>query len=90
MIGEGLKDLLVEPRRAPLIPGFARVKQAALDHGALGSSISGAGPSTFAWFASKGAAEIAAPAMRDAFAEAGFGARSYVSPVRGPRAEALA
>lgn len=90
MIGEGLKDLLVEPRRAPLIPGFARVKQAALDHGALGSSISGAGPSTFAWFASKAAADAAAPAMRGAFADAGFGARSYVSPVRGPRAEVLA
>ena len=90
MIGEGLKDLLVEPRRAPLIPGFARVKQAALDHGALGSSISGAGPSTFAWFASKAAADAAAPAMRGAFADAGFGARSYVSPVRGPHAEVLA
>jgi homoserine kinase len=90
MIGEGLKDLLVEPRRAPLIPGFARVKQAALDHGALGSSISGAGPSTFAWFTSKAAAEAATPAMRAAFAEAGFAARSYVSPVRGPRAEVMA
>lgn len=90
MIGEGLKDLLVEPRRAPLIPGFARVKQAALDHGALGSSISGAGPSTFAWFASRAAAEAAAPAMRGAFADAGFGARSYVSPVRGPHAEVVA
>lgn len=90
MIGEGLKDLLVEPRRAPLIPGFARVKQAALDHGALGSSISGAGPSTFAWFTSKAAAESAATAMRAAFAEAGFAARSFVSPVRGPRAEVMA
>ena len=53
-------------------------------------SISGAGPSTFAWFVSKAAAETAAPSMRAAFAEAGFAARSYVSPVRGPRAEVLA
>lgn len=90
LIGEGLKDLLVEPRRAPLIPGFAQVKQAALDHGALGASISGAGPSVFAWFASKAVAEAAAVSMRAAFAEAGFGARAYVSPVRGPRAEVLA
>lgn len=90
LIGEGLKDLLVEPRRAALVPGFAQVKQSALDHGALGASISGAGPSTFAWFTSKPAAEVAAVAMRAAFAEAGFGSRAYVSPVRGPRAEVLA
>ena len=53
LIRDGLHDVLVEPRRAPLIPGFAQVKSAALDHGALGASISGGGPSVFAWFASK-------------------------------------
>jgi len=87
LIREGLQDLLVEPRRAPLIPGFARVKAAALEHGALGSSMSGAGPSVFAWFASKADAENAAPAMRAGFVDAGFDARAYVSPVAGPRAE---
>ncbi len=89
MIGEGLQDLLVEPRRAPLIPGFAQVKSAALDHGALGASISGGGPSVFAWFASKAQAEAAAPSMRAAFAAAGFDSRAYVSPVAGPRAEVI-
>jgi hypothetical protein len=47
-------DVLVEPRRAPLIAGFAAVKQAALDAGAMGASISGAGPSVFAWFEDRG------------------------------------
>ena len=61
LIREGLRDVLVEPRRAPLIPGFAAVRQAALDHGALGASISGGGPSCFAWFASRDAAAAAAP-----------------------------
>lgn len=89
LIREGLRDLLVEPRRAPLIPGFAAVKAAALDHGALGASISGAGPSVFAWFESKAQAEAAAPAMRAGFAAAGFDSRAYVSPVAGPRAEVL-
>lgn len=89
MIREGLQDVLVEPRRAPLIPGFAAVKQAALDHDALGASISGAGPSVFAWFASKAKAEAAAPAMRAAFVAAGYDARAYVSPVAAPRAEVL-
>lgn len=89
LLREGLHDLLVEPRRAPLIPGFAQAKAAALQQGALGASISGAGPSTFAWFASRAQAEAAAPAMQAAFAQAGFGSRAYVTPVAGPRAEVV-
>ena len=89
LIRDGLHDLLVEPRRASLIPGFAQVKAAALEHRALGASISGGGPSVFAWFASQADAEAAAPAMRAAFAAAGFDSRSYVSPVAGPRAELI-
>ena len=89
MIREGLHDVLVEPRRAALIPGFAAVKQAALDHDALGASISGAGPSVFAWFASKEKAVAAAPSMRAAFVDAGYDARAHVSPVAAPRAEVL-
>src|SRR5690606_9483472 len=89
LIRAGLQDLLVEPRRAPLIPGFAAVKAAAMGHGALGASISGAGPSVFAWFESKAQAETAAPAMRAGFATAGFDSRAHVAPVAGPRAEVL-
>ena len=62
-------------------------QQAALDHGALGASISGAGPSVFAWFESLVAAELAAPAMRAGFADAGIASESFVSPVNGPAAE---
>jgi homoserine kinase len=90
LIRAGLNDVLVEPRRAPLIPGFFEVKQAALANDALGASISGAGPSVFAWFASKQKAETAAAAMRAAFIAAGYDARAYVSPVAAPRAEVLA
>ena len=90
LIGEGLRDVLVEPRRAALIPGFAEVKQAALDHGALGASISGAGPTVFGWFANEADAAAAADAMQQAFAGAGLGSRAYVSPVNGPRAELVA
>jgi homoserine kinase len=87
LVRAGLRDVLVEPRRAPLIPGFARVKQAALDHGALGASISGAGPSVFAWFENIAAAAPAAAAMREAFRHAGIASESFVSPVNGPAAE---
>ncbi|MHB8912320.1 MAG: homoserine kinase [Lysobacter sp.] len=89
LIAEGLHDLLVEPRRAPLIPGFAAVKAAALDRRALGASMSGAGPSVFAWFASRADADAAAPAMRAGFADAGYDSQAYVSPVAGPRAELI-
>ena len=90
LIADGLHDVLVEPRRAPLIPGFAAVKHAALDHGALGASISGGGPSCFAWFASRAAAEAAAPDMAAGFTAAGVAARAHVSPVAGPPAGLLA
>ncbi|MDO5610151.1 MAG: homoserine kinase [Pseudomonadota bacterium] len=81
LIAEGLRDVLVEPRRAPLIPGFAAVKQAALAAGALGASISGAGPSVFAWFDSRPAAEAALPMMRGAFSDAGVRTQGWVSMV---------
>ncbi|MDO5505476.1 MAG: homoserine kinase [Pseudoxanthomonas suwonensis] len=87
LIAAGLNDILVEPRRAPLIPGFAAVKGAALDHGALGASISGAGPSVFAWFDGAAAARAAIADMRRGFADAGLDAQAWVGPVDGPRAE---
>lgn len=49
LIREGLNDVVIEPQRQDLIPGFAAVRGAALAAGALGCSISGAGPAVFAW-----------------------------------------
>ncbi|WP_222565607.1 homoserine kinase [Novilysobacter antarcticus] len=90
LIAEGLRDVLVEPRRASLVPGFAEVKAAALAHGALGASISGAGPSVFGWFTSAAQAQIAAAAMQAAFADVGLDSDVHISPVNGPRAELVA
>ncbi len=89
MVREGLHDVLVEPRRAPLIAGFAEVKQAALAGGAMGASISGAGPSVFAWFEHRAAAGTAANGMRAAFANAGFDSQTFISPIAGPAAKLL-
>lgn len=86
LVRAGLRDVLVEPRRAPLVPGFAAVKQAALDAGAMGASLSGAGPSVFAWCTDAAGARRAADAMRQAFAGAGLGSDVHVSPVLGPAA----
>jgi homoserine kinase len=89
LVRDGLKDVLVEPRRAPLVPNFARVKQAALDHRALGASISGGGPSVFGWYEQRAEAEAGMAAMRAAFAEAGLDSDGFVAPVDGPAAELL-
>jgi len=48
LIKRSLEDVIIEPQRAALIPGFYKMKEAAISHGALGFSISGAGPSMFA------------------------------------------
>jgi homoserine kinase len=87
LIRAGLRDLLIEPRRAALIKGFAAVKQAALDADALGASISGAGPSVFAWCADVDTAHTVAARMRAAFKAADFDSEAWVSPVAGPAVE---
>lgn len=92
LLRRGLRDVLVEPRRAALIPGFAGVKSSALESGALGASISGAGPSVFAWCAGRETAVQASIAMKSAFRAAGLDADMHVSPVaaRGARVESCA
>ena len=89
LVRAGLKDVLVEPRRSPLIVGFDAAKQAALDAGAMGASISGAGPSVFGWFEARAQAEVAAPAIQAAFAAAGFDSQAWVSPLNSPAAKVL-
>ncbi|HEY9131384.1 MAG TPA: homoserine kinase [Dyella sp.] len=89
LVREGLKDVLIEPRRAPLVPQFAQVKQAALDHHAMGASISGAGPSMFGWYENRRDAQAAANAMVAAFAGGGLQSDALVSPIDGPAAELL-
>ena len=89
LVRAGLRDVLVEPRRAPLIVGFDVAKQAALQAGAMGASISGAGPSVFAWFETAEAAQAAAPKVQAAFAAAGFDSQSWVTPLNSPGAYLL-
>jgi homoserine kinase len=89
LVREGLCDVLVEPRRATLVPGFADVQAAARAAGAMGASLSGAGPSVFAWFEDRDAAVRGASAMSAAFARAGLPSDLLVSPIAGPAADLL-
>lgn len=90
LVRDGLADVIVEPRRAPLIAGFADVKQAALAAGAMGASISGAGPSVFAWCESRDQAVTAGSAMAAAFAAAGFACDIFVTPINAAAARVIA
>lgn len=68
MIRDAFEDVVIEPQRAALIPGFKTVRAAAMSKGALGCSISGAGPAVFAWCEEPHAVAIRT-AMVGAFAE---------------------
>jgi homoserine kinase len=87
LISRSLVDVIIEPVRAILIPEFNEVKQAALDHGALGCSISGAGPSMFALSRSRADAERIGKAMQDTFELAGISSKLHVSGINkeGPK-----
>lgn len=72
LIRRSFDDVLVEPHRAHLIPGFRSVQAAARSAGALGCSIAGAGPSLFAWCHGADTAARTQVAMVEAFADAGM------------------
>ena len=80
LIRESLLDVVIEPQRQRLIPGFVDVKQVALAAGALGCSISGAGPTIFAWAEQPDAENVRAE-MVAAFRNHGLETDSWVSPI---------
>jgi homoserine kinase len=81
-LSRSLEDTIAEPRRAPLVPGFAAIKQAAIDAGALGCSLSGSGPSLFALCRDGAGARAVAEAMTAAVRRhIGGEPQTYVSPI---------
>lgn len=83
-----LEDVVVEPQRSHLIPGFDEARRAALAQQALGCSISGAGPSVFAWCEAAHAEAVRA-AMCAAFATRGLPCDHWIAPVGGEGATIL-
>jgi homoserine kinase len=82
LISRSLEDSIAEPRRAPLVPGLAVIKRAAVDAGALGCSLSGSGPSIFALCRDRSVAERVAPAMTAAvLKEIGGKSQTYISSI---------
>ncbi len=87
LLSRSLEDVVAEPRRAVLVPGFFAVKAAAIEAGALGCSLSGSGPSMFALARSMTDAARVGRAMQHAFESTGVGSDLWVSLVgtRGAR-----
>ena len=78
MIRESFNDVIIEPQRQMLIPGFKEVQRGAMSAGALGCSISGAGPAIFAW-AEIDRAEAVRTSMATAFLSHGLQSDSWIS-----------
>jgi homoserine kinase len=89
MIRACLEDVVIEPQRQALIPGFADVRGAALASGALGCSISGAGPAVFAW-ALESRAQGVREAMRAQFAQHGIAIDDWIIEISSPGARIVA
>ena len=89
LIGRSIHDLLAEPKRTQLIPGFEQAKQAALDAGATGCGISGSGPSVFALCKGEMISRQVAEVMKIAFSVAGLASDTFVSPLNAPGATIL-
>jgi homoserine kinase len=85
MIARGIDDVIVEPARKHLIPGYDNVKQAALTVGALAVTISGAGPSMIAFMKIENARKVAS-AMAEGFDKAGVMSKTFTCrPSQGSR-----
>lgn len=81
LIGRALRDVVIEPQRSQLIPGFYEVQAVAMAAGALGCSISGAGPAIFALFEGDASVQEVGTAMQKVFAAHNISSNIYVSPV---------
>jgi homoserine kinase len=88
MLRASFEDVVIEPQRQALIPGFQDVRRGAMEAGALGCSISGAGPSMFAWALESTAAAVAA-AMRREFARRSLDTDHWTVEVRSAGARVI-
>ena len=79
LIGRSLEDVIIEPVRSILIPGFDDVKKRCKEAGALGGGISGSGPSIFMLNEKEETARTVAEIMKDIYEKLGIDYRIYVT-----------
>ncbi len=79
LVGRSLEDVIIEPVRSILIPGFDEVKTKCKNAGALGGGISGSGPSIFMLSANKATAQNVESVMKNVFERIGINYHTYVT-----------
>lgn len=81
LISRSVTDLFAEPYRTGKLPEFETLRRRTLDEGALGTGLSGSGPSVFSLCRSREIGQNVAKSMQEHFSRHGIGSRIYVSKV---------
>lgn len=82
LISRSLEDVIIEPVRSMLIPGFDDVKRRSKEAGALGGGISGSGPSVFMLCEEKVTAQKVEKIMQDIYDSTGLKYNTYVTTIK--------
>lgn len=89
LIGRSLEDVLIEPVRSILIPGFSSVKQKSKEVGALGGGISGSGPSIFMLSKDETTAKEVEKVMQQEYEQLGLAYHTYVTTIQSKGVEVV-
>ncbi len=81
LIGRSLEDVIIEPVRSILIPGFNEIKSKCKEAGALGGGISGSGPSVFMLSKNEATAKATEQVMKDVYDRLGIEYNTYVTTI---------
>lgn len=81
LIGRSLEDVIIEPVRSMLIPGFDEVKSRCRETGALGGGISGSGPSIFMLSTEESIARQVEYVMTEVYMNSGIDFKTYVTTI---------
>ena len=81
LLSSGINDIIIEPARKTLIPGYDKIKSNAINSGALALTISGAGPSMIAFTNSRNDAERIGKSMEQGFSDSGIESQAHVCGV---------
>lgn len=89
LIGRSLEDVIIEPVRSILIPGFAEVKQKSIEAGALGGGISGSGPSIFMMSKDENVSRTVEKIMKEVYDKIGIEYKTYVTTINNKGVEII-
>lgn len=81
LLGRSLKDVIIEPIRSILIPEFDRMKEIAMENGALGFGISGSGPTVFSLYKSSDDAQKVLQLLKKLLSNIGVNSNIYLSEI---------